>query len=512
MQEKMENLVKKAVSARSPNPPLEKQPPPREEAQDKAAVAKVVHRCMDAPAPWMPRPLPFRSILETHRKKQVVDKSPKDDKSPKKVDARPDEGVKYIEVPKHVEKTGTQKQWVSRWNSHLLGEALTKQMEVNSGISTNRRTSNTVSIGSRVLHIPRNLNRGLHPSHHGNALGRSLLENLGEESSFCGDKDNFSEWRRCLAQLALDRCQFEEKESNTSYSKELGDCVRNTDECRLTHARLQHMCSHLEGIGTLALSKPDCLLYHKSQVCGELVDNKETSGYLGRCGKRGGGPLTGCNALLEEVPSLPADMSKRWESCAVVGTHLASVMNNNNGRSIDAHDAVFRVGRPPDSSWGDLGRKIGRRTTIAVLGGRDAAALASQKGGAAIPAQYTVFWHYQAAQYLKNLRDQLQNTTVALLSPSFINWQVEVYGRLRSDLRGLGLGPLTCPRYMSGNLHALLLAMQTCRTVNTFGISISGKSRAASAASTPLAAFSHDAESMLMRLLWMAGALDVCTT
>jgi hypothetical protein len=98
------------------------------------------------------------------------------------------------------------------------------------------------------------------------------------------------------------------------------------------------------------------------------------------------------------------------------------------------------------------------------------------------------------------------------MSPALINWQLDVYAKLRADLIRLGLGPLSCPRFMSSGLHAILLATQLCRSVNVFGVSVDNRSAPKPGAhSSSISRHSFDAETMLARLLWMAGVFDVCT-
>jgi hypothetical protein len=53
--------------------------------------------------------------------------------------------------------------------------------------------------------------------------------------------------------------------------------------------------------------------------CGALGDNLETAGYMGRCGKAGGGPSEGCSVNVEDIPLPPRDIGNRWGTCAVVG-------------------------------------------------------------------------------------------------------------------------------------------------------------------------------------------------
>eukprot|EP00873_Tetraselmis_striata_P026399 jgi/Tetstr1/446663/TSEL_034184.t1 len=127
---------------------------------------------------------------------------------------------------------------------------------------------------------------------------------------------------------------------------------------------------------------------------------------------------------------------------------------------------------------------------------------------------YIVFWHYHAAQYLQHLQEDysLGNTTLALMSPALVNWQLDVYEKLRADVVRLGLGPLSCPRFMSSGLHAVLMATQLCRTVDVYGISVELASAPRQGAhSSGINRHSFDAETTLMRLLWMAGVFDVCT-
>lgn len=56
------------------------------------------------------------------------------------------------------------------------------------------------------------------------------------------------------------------------------------------------------------------------QACGQLEDNQETAGYMGRCAKHGAGPSAGCSVNVKDVPLLPSDVKRRWDTCAVVGS------------------------------------------------------------------------------------------------------------------------------------------------------------------------------------------------
>lgn len=91
----------------------------------------------------------------------------------------------------------------------------------------------------------------------------------------------------------------------------------------------------------------------------------------------------------------------------------------------------------------------------------------------------------------------------------------QVYFRIRQDLAELGL-TFPCPRNLSSGIHSLIIATQICRRVNMFGFTYSTDVLKTRPGHMDKPHTMHDAHSwendvMLIRLLHLAGLINICT-
>jgi len=126
---------------------------------------------------------------------------------------------------------------------------------------------------------------------------------------------------------------------------------------------------------------------------------------------------------------------------------------------------------------------------------------------------FVLFWHYFSAPYLDWLQQEYPTTRMYLLAPELINWQLAIFSQLRADFTRMGLGPFECYRFMSSGFHGLLLAVLTCSSVDVYGFSISMDNfEAGFNHGRPSESHSWEFETMLVRLFYFLGAVDVCNT
>mmetsp|Transcript_27995 Transcript_27995/g.44883 ORF Transcript_27995/g.44883 Transcript_27995/m.44883 type:complete len:118 (-) Transcript_27995:7-360(-) len=107
------------------------------------------------------------------------------------------------------------------------------------------------------------------------------------------------------------------------------------------------------------------------------------------------------------------------------------------------------------------------------------------------------------------------NPDTYFLSVPIIKHELDTYFSLRKDMVSLGLGKgFMCPTNLPTGLHTILLALLQCDVVNLFGFSYNTKMLySRDDASSPRVSGSHawSFDTMLLRVLFLAGKLNICT-
>lgn len=262
-------------------------------------------------------------------------------------------------------------------------------------------------------------------------------------------------------------------------------------------------------------------------ACGKLLANQETGLLMGGCGQRGGGPKEGCDGspgfegrlpMPEEDPLLGG---QRYRRCAVVGNSM-NLFETENGDAIDAYDAVFRF----NSEWRrmqhvmkDKGvtlegmkRFVGSQTHVRLVNRKYTTSLLDGDAASTdLGDESVLFWNMFSAPYLRALHQKHPRLNMHLMATEAVNWELAVFSQLRRDLTRLGLGPFDCYRFLSSGVHGVFLATQLCGEVDLYGFSVSMTNFTASFNhGRPSESHSWGFETMLMRLLYFAGGIDVC--
>jgi len=333
----------------------------------------------------------------------------------------------------------------------------------------------------------------------------------------------------CAESRALKRCALEEKGGEggrlSGGEKMLAVCLRDGEGapgCTAGREVLRGHASQLKGIKMLASARPRCIFQNHAGNCSSFERSAETGLYMGGCGQRGGGPATGCNMDLN--PALPKeDLQRRYHTCAVVGNSM-NLFRTASGASIDRHDAVFRFNNEADRmlyvlrDWmtpAKLGDFLGRKSTVRLLNRKYTYQMLNHEVGASDlrDDDFVVFWNYFTVPYMKYLQAQYPSSRLYVLSPELLNWELAVFSQLRSDLLRLGLGPFECYRFMSSGVHGLLLSLLLCGEVDVYGFSITMDNfKEGFNHGRPSESHSWQFETMLMRLMYYVGAIDVCNT
>lgn len=122
-----------------------------------------------------------------------------------------------------------------------------------------------------------------------------------------------------------------------------------------------------------------------------------------------------------------------------------------------------------------------------------------------------VFWNYFSVPYIKFLQSKFPANNLLVMAPDLLNWQLAVFSQLRKDMYRLGLGPFGCYRSMSSGVHGLFMAFLQCGQVDLYGFSVSMDNfKAGFNHGRPSESHSWEFETLLMRLLYFAGKMNVC--
>mmetsp|Transcript_32048 Transcript_32048/g.102067 ORF Transcript_32048/g.102067 Transcript_32048/m.102067 type:complete len:129 (+) Transcript_32048:132-518(+) len=126
-----------------------------------------------------------------------------------------------------------------------------------------------------------------------------------------------------------------------------------------------------------------------------------------------------------------------------------------------------------------------------------------------------MFWNYFSLPYIKALQSKYTSNQILVMAPEMVNWQLEAFSQLRRDLYRLGLGGgkggFGCYRSMSSGVHGLFMAFQLCESVDLYGFSVSMDNfKKGFNHGRPSESHSWEFETMLMRLVYFAGLMDVC--
>ncbi|KAK9829520.1 hypothetical protein WJX72_006308 [[Myrmecia] bisecta] len=306
----------------------------------------------------------------------------------------------------------------------------------------------------------------------------------GKHGMSCAAEAPQKSRQACAEQRALDRCAAEERNADIRSPAEeaLALCLKDMKQCTSKIPELAATARELQGMRMLLASRPACLLAHSAGGCAPLTANNETGLYMGN------------NLNLFERP---------------------------NGRSIDAHHAVFRFNNEVErmvtavdakQEWDDsrTADHLGGATTFRFLNRKYTLDML----GKALPeellmADHVVFWHYFSLPYLARLQDKYPELPLAVLAPDLVNWQLAVFSQLRSDLYRLGLGPFDCYRMLSSGAHGLLMSILMCDRVDIYGFSVTMDAfEAGFHHQRPSESHSWGFETLLLRLLYLAGVTD----
>ena len=359
----------------------------------------------------------------------------------------------------------------------------------------------------------------------------------GKFGPSCSPRAPLKARQACAEQRALKRCSEESKVTKkkidqlSEAEKKLKNCLVDLKSCEATRDELRKVAIEFSGIQTLALGSPNCFVHSKdgSNKCSPLVKNEETGLLSGGCGERGGGPKVGCDmgsGWEERVPTPKEDVFKgsAYDRCAIVGNSM-NLFDAENGDAIDQYDAVFRfnsewrrmhhVMKEKGVKFEDKRKYMGSKTTFRLVNRKYTTSLLDGDGASEDISsdEEVLFWNYFSAPYLQALQKKHPKLNLHLAAADLINWELEVFSQLRKDLYSLGVGPFECYRFMSSGVHGVFMALKMCEEVDLFGFSVSMDNFAKSFNhGRPSESHSWEFETMLMRLLYFTGAINVCNS
>ena len=359
----------------------------------------------------------------------------------------------------------------------------------------------------------------------------------GKFGPSCSPRAPLKARQACAEQRALKRCSEESKVTKkkidqlSEAEKKLKNCLVDLKSCEATRDELRKVAIEFSGIQTLALGSPNCFVHSKdgSNKCSPLVKNEETGLLSGGCGARGGGPKVGCDmgsGWEERVPTPKEDVFKgsAYDRCAIVGNSM-NLFDAENGDAIDQYDAVFRfnsewrrmhhVMKEKGVKFEDKRKYMGSKTTFRLVNRKYTTSLLDGDGASEDISsdEEVLFWNYFSAPYLQALQKKHPKLNLHLAAADLINWELEVFSQLRKDLYSLGVGPFECYRFMSSGVHGVFMALKMCEEVDLFGFSVSMDNFAKSFNhGRPSESHSWEFETMLMRLLYFTGAINVCNS
>ena len=359
----------------------------------------------------------------------------------------------------------------------------------------------------------------------------------GKFGPSCSPRAPLKARQACAEQRALKRCSEESKVTKkkidqlSEAEKKLKNCLVDLKSCEATRDELRKVAIEFSGIQTLALGSPNCFVHSKdgSNKCSPLVKNEETGLLSGGCGERGGGPKVGCDmgsGWEERVPTPKEDVFKgsAYDRCAIVGNSM-NLFDAENGDAIDQYDAVFRfnsewrrmhhVMKEKGVKFEDKRKYMGTKTTFRLVNRKYTTSLLDGDGASEDISsdEEVLFWNYFSAPYLQALQKKHLKLNLHLAAADLINWELEVFSQLRKDLYSLGVGPFECYRFMSSGVHGVFMALKMCEEVDLFGFSVSMDNFAKSFNhGRPSESHSWEFETMLMRLLYFTGAINVCNS
>ena len=359
----------------------------------------------------------------------------------------------------------------------------------------------------------------------------------GKFGPSCSPRAPLKARQACAEQRALKRCSEESKVTKkkidqlSEAEKKLKNCLVDLKSCEATRDELRKVSIEFSGIQTLALGSPNCFVHSKdgSNKCSPLVKNEETGLLSGGCGERGGGPKVGCDmgsGWEERVPTPKEDVFKgsAYDRCAIVGNSM-NLFDAENGDAIDQYDAVFRfnsewrrmhhVMKEKGVKFEDKRKYMGTKTTFRLVNRKYTTSLLDGDGASEDISsdEEVLFWNYFSAPYLQALQKKHPKLNLHLAAADLINWELEVFSQLRKDLYSLGVGPFECYRFMSSGVHGVFMALKMCEEVDLFGFSVSMDNFAKSFNhGRPSESHSWEFETMLMRLLYFTGAINVCNS
>eukprot|EP00958_Prasinococcus_capsulatus_P028069 scaffold6247_cov416-Prasinococcus_capsulatus_cf.AAC.15 len=231
-------------------------------------------------------------------------------------------------------------------------------------------------------------------------------------------------------------------------------------------------------------------------------------------------------ASYEDFTKPPNDVKHKQGSCAVVGNSMSLFRKGEfNGLGIDAHDTVVRfnneirriqhVLRDDGFTMEGMAQYIGGRTSFRFLNRKYTNQMLDEEVDQKelLEADHLVFWNLYTVPYLDHLHLAYPKPSMLVMSSSLVNYALEVVAQLRRDFVRLGLGPFTCYRQLSSGLHGILLSYHMCDTIDLYGFSISMENFTAGFNhGKPSESHSWEFETLLMRLLYFAGVVEVCNT
>eukprot|EP00898_Chlorokybus_atmophyticus_P006674 jgi/Chlat1/7007/Chrsp56S06687 len=320
--------------------------------------------------------------------------------------------------------------------------------------------------------------------------GRRLLdfsyEYTGLDEDELDDEDVFDDFSNDNEEDGTSRgktlkswCRGEAGQERTLTSDErlLLACLQDESECTSDkRASIAKAANNLKGMQMLQ-KRTNCFGVTSKGECSSVSGNPETSTQGGTFRRR---------------PGKDFNFRDRIPTCALVANGPL-VKISENGKAIDKHDAVWRfnlvsmkaykpwVGSKTDfrylknSVWPHklLVGVFNRLRSYEVSGTRKGVRTSirpSKKG------EQWLFWNYRSVKYLDVIHRRFPTVDVRLLAPDLLEWLVESYFQLREDLMSLGYKKrFSCPENLSGGIHALFMALQTCQQVNLFGYSYSAQ-------------------------------------
>eukprot|EP00899_Mesostigma_viride_P026290 jgi/Mesvir1/6846/Mv09020-RA.1 len=263
--------------------------------------------------------------------------------------------------------------------------------------------------------------------------------------------------------------------------------------------------------------RPERVHYHKRRVGGNRGPLVECLHDLSKCGRKARHAAHRVPGMQDVVLGQPRLSSKLFKSCAIVGNG-GGLMRHPYGDYIDQHEVIVRVNILPMQKYR---KHIGQRTNYRVL---------SYKVSLELVYGFAPFWTKtknetlviwfpaNRADVAARMHSRLPTFEVVELGDDSLESIANVFKSLESELYKLQMGPFSDWEFMSSGMHAVLAFLRVCNAVNLYGFTLDMNSRApywfTGRLKPPTSAvkyISQDLEAMVLRLLYAAGFVNVCS-